>query len=231
MSDQKKSAESTTIGSAMPRHDDERRCRARSPPPNGSPLAVAARPAEEEQHADDAEADPGSRSSPTTRGARSHARDGSSGRARSGSRRTLPGRMRRRASMRRARTRAGRCGSCPCSRDTRGGLGQTREQGSAALLRRPPRCGSRSLPSLIAALAAGCGEQLVLGRARARRPRRRRPRTVDGHDDAAGDHDRVERRAVRWRFELFFLAPDGKLAAASRDVEHTQTPGAARSTS
>ena len=128
--------------------------------------------------------------------------------------------------MRRARRLAVRCGSCPCSRDTRGGMRTNRGAGSAAPLAKTAAMRVALVAVLIAALAAGCGSNSssVGGE---------HVHHHDGddhrhrHDDAAGDHDRVERGAQPMALRLYFLAPDGKLAAVSRAVEQTQTPGAA----
>jgi hypothetical protein len=64
-------------------------------------------------------------------------------------------------------------------------------------------------------LAAGCGGENT-GVAQTPEPTTPPPTTVAG-----------TLPAQRTSLELFFLAPDGKLVAASRTVAHTRTPGAA----
>jgi germination protein M len=67
--------------------------------------------------------------------------------------------------------------------------------------------------ALLGVLAAGCGSNSSS--------------LEEGHPPAATTRTATTSAEKSLALRLYFLAPDGKLAAASRDVEHTQTPGAA----
>ena len=78
---------------------------------------------------------------------------------------------------------------------------------------------------LIAALAAGCGSNSSsVGESTSTTARTTTTVTVTTTRQATTTESSV---AQPMALRLYFLAPDGKLAAVSRDVEQTQTPGAA----
>lgn len=77
---------------------------------------------------------------------------------------------------------------------------------------------------LIAALAAGCGTNASsVGESTSTSTSVVTVTTTQAETSASTTTSAVKTLALR----LYFLAPDGKLAAVSRDVEQTQTPGAA----
>src|SRR4051794_20760490 len=77
---------------------------------------------------------------------------------------------------------------------------------------------------LLAVLAAGCGSNSPSG-GDAQPPARTTTATVTTtHEETSATTTSPEKSLT---LRLYFLAPDGELAAVSRDVEQTQTPGAA----
>jgi hypothetical protein len=78
---------------------------------------------------------------------------------------------------------------------------------------------------LLAVLAAGCGSNSPSG-GDAQPPARTTTATVTTtHEETSATTTTSAEKSLTLR--LYFLAPDGELAAVSRDVEQTQTPGAA----